>query len=50
MNRYGGYLARERARVASTVRYYLDRAQEFLAGRQDHLAGLTAAKVSGFVG
>jgi integrase/recombinase XerD len=49
LDRYGGYLARERALVASTVRYYLDEAREFLAGREDRLAGLTAGEVSGFV-
>jgi integrase/recombinase XerD len=49
LDRYGGYLARERALVASTVRYYLDGAREFLAGREGRLAGLTAAEVTGFV-
>lgn len=46
--RYGGYLAGERGLVAGTVRYYLDEARGFLAGREDRLAGLTAAEVSGF--
>jgi integrase/recombinase XerD len=49
LDRYGGYLAGERGLVASTVRYYLDEARGFLAGRDDRLAGLTAAEVSGFV-
>jgi len=49
LERYGGYLAGERGLVASTVRYYLDEARGFLAGREDRLAGLTAAEVSGFV-
>jgi len=48
LERYGGYLAGERGLVASTVRYYLDEARGFLAGREDRLAGLTAAEVSGF--
>jgi len=47
--RYGGYLAGERGLAASTVRYYLDEARGFLAGREGRLAGLTAAEVSGFV-
>jgi integrase/recombinase XerD len=46
---YGGYLAGERGLVASTVRYYLAEARGFLAGREDQLAGLTAAGVSGFI-
>ena len=49
LGRYGGYLAGERGLAASTVRYYLDGAREFLAGREDRLAGLTAAEVSGFI-
>jgi hypothetical protein len=48
LERYGGYLAAERGLAASTVRYYLDEARGFLAGREDRLAGLTAAEVSGF--
>jgi site-specific recombinase XerD len=46
---YGGYLAAERGLAASTVRYYLDEARGFLAGREGRLAGLTGAEVSGFV-
>jgi integrase/recombinase XerD len=49
LGRYGGYLAAERGLAASTIRYYLDEARGFLAGREDRLAGLTAAGVSGFV-
>jgi integrase/recombinase XerD len=49
LERYGGYLAGERGLVASTVGYYLAEARGFLAGREDRLAGLTAAEVSGFV-
>jgi site-specific recombinase XerD len=47
--RYGGYLEAERGLVPATVRYYLDEARGFLAGREDRLAGLTAGEVSGFV-
>lgn len=49
LDRYGSYLAGERGLVASTVRYYLDGAREFLAGREDRLAALTAAEVSRFI-
>jgi integrase/recombinase XerD len=49
LGRYGGYLARERGLAASTIRYYLDGARGFLAGREDRLADLTAADVSGFI-
>ncbi len=49
LDRYGGYLAAERGLAASTVRYYLDEARGFLAGREGRLAGMTAAEVSGFV-
>jgi site-specific recombinase XerD len=49
LDRYRGYLAVERGLVASTVRYYVDEARGFLAGREGRLAGLGAAEVSGFV-
>ena len=49
LDRYGRYLAGERGLVASTVRYYLDEARGFLSGREDRLAVLTAAEVSGFI-
>lgn len=49
LDRYRGYLAGERGLAASTVRYYLDEAREFLAGWGGCLAGLTAAGVGGFV-
>jgi integrase/recombinase XerD len=49
LDRYGSYLAGERGLAASTVRYYMDGAREFLAGREDRLAGLTAAEVGGFI-
>jgi integrase/recombinase XerD len=49
LDRFGGYLAGERGLVAGTVRCYLGGARQFLAGREDRLAALTAAEVSGFV-
>ena len=49
LERYRGYLAGERGLAASTIRYYLAEARGFLAGREDSLAGLTAAAVTGFV-
>jgi integrase/recombinase XerD len=49
LERYRRYLAGERGLAASTVRCYLAQAREFLAGRDDGLAGLTAAEVTGFV-
>jgi integrase/recombinase XerD len=49
LDRYRGYLAVERGLAASTVRYYLDEARGFLAGRERGLGGLSAAEVSGFV-
>jgi site-specific recombinase XerD len=49
LDRYGGYLAGERGLAASTIRYYLEEARGFLAGREGRLAGLAAAEVSGFV-
>jgi integrase/recombinase XerD len=47
--RYRSYLAGERALAASTIRYYLDEARGFLAGREGRLAGLAAAEVGGYV-
>ncbi len=35
LDSYGGYLARERGLTVSTIRYYLDEARGFLAGRED---------------
>jgi integrase/recombinase XerD len=49
LDRYRGYLAVERGLAAWTVRYYLDEARGFLAGREDGLGSLTAGEVSGFV-
>jgi integrase/recombinase XerD len=49
LDRYRGYLAAERGLAARTVRYYLDEARGFLAGREDGLGSLTAGEVSGFV-
>jgi integrase/recombinase XerD len=49
LGRYRGYLEVERGLAASTVRYCTDEARGFLAGREDRLAGLDAAEVSGFV-
>jgi integrase/recombinase XerD len=49
LGRYRGYLEVERGLAASTVRYCTDEARGFLAGREDRLAGLGAAEVSGFV-
>jgi site-specific recombinase XerD len=49
LDRYRGYLAVERGLAGSTVRYYLDEARGFLAGREDGLGSLTAGEVSGFV-
>ena len=49
LDRYRGYLAVERGLAASTVRYCTDEARGFLAGREDRLAALDAAEVSGFV-
>jgi site-specific recombinase XerD len=49
LERYRGYLAAERGLAASTIRYYLDEARGFLAGRDGGVAGLTAAAVTGFV-
>jgi integrase/recombinase XerD len=49
LGRYRGYLEAERGLAASTVRYCTDEARGFLAGREDRLAGLDAAEVSGFV-
>jgi hypothetical protein len=47
--RYRGYLELERGLEASTIRYYTAGARLFLAGREDSLAALAAAEVSGFV-
>ena len=49
LDRYRAYLEAERGLAASTVRYCTDEARGFLAGREDRLAGLDAAEVSGFV-
>jgi integrase/recombinase XerD len=49
LDRYRGYLAVERGLAASTVRYCTDEARGFLTGREDRLAVLDAAEVSGFV-
>jgi integrase/recombinase XerD len=49
LGRYRAYLEAERGLAASTVRYCTDEARGFLAGREDRLAGLDAAEVSGFV-
>jgi integrase/recombinase XerD len=49
LGRYRAYLEAERGLAASTVRYCTDEARGFLAGREDRLAGLGAAEVSGFV-
>jgi integrase/recombinase XerD len=49
LDRYRVYLESERGLAASTVRYCTDEARGFLAGREDRLAGLDAAEVSGFV-
>jgi integrase/recombinase XerD len=49
VSRYRGYLETERGLAAGTVRYCTDEARGFLAGREDRLAGLGAAEVSGFV-
>jgi site-specific recombinase XerD len=49
LGRYRAYLESERGLAAGTVRYCTDEARGFLAGREDRLAGLDAAEVSGFV-
>lgn len=49
VGRYRVYLETERGLAASTVRYCTDEARGFLTGREDRLAGLGAAEVSGFV-
>jgi integrase/recombinase XerD len=49
LGRYRAYLEAERGLAASTVRYCADEARGFLAGREDRLAGLGPAEVSGFV-
>ena len=49
LERYRGYLAGERGLAASTIRCYLDEAAGFVAGREDRLAGVTAAEVTGYV-
>jgi integrase/recombinase XerD len=49
LDRYRSYLETERGLAASTVRYCTDEARVFLAGREDRLAGLDAAEISGFV-
>jgi integrase/recombinase XerD len=49
VSRYRAYLETERGLAAGTVRYCTDEARGFLAGREDRLAGLGAAEVSGFV-
>jgi integrase/recombinase XerD len=49
VGRYRVYLESERGLAASTVRYCTDEARGFLAGREDRLAALDAAEVSGFV-
>jgi integrase/recombinase XerD len=49
VGRYRAYLETERGLAAGTVRYCTDQARGFLAGREDRLAGLDAAEVSGFV-
>jgi integrase/recombinase XerD len=49
LERYRGYLVGERGLAPGTVRYYLDEARGFLAGRERGLGELSAAEVSGFV-
>ena len=49
LGRYRAYLETERGLAASTVRYCTAEARGFLAGREDCLAGLDAAEVTGFV-
>jgi integrase/recombinase XerD len=49
LGRYRVYLEAERGLAAGTVRYCMDEARGFLAGREGRLAGLDAAEVSGFV-
>ncbi len=49
LDRYRSYLAVERGLAGSTVRYYLEEARGFLAGRECGLGELSAAGVSGFV-
>jgi integrase/recombinase XerD len=49
VSRYRAYLETERGLAAGTVRYCTDQARGFLAGREDRLAALGAAEVSGFV-
>jgi integrase/recombinase XerD len=49
LGRYRAYLETERGLAAGTVRYCTAEARGFLAGREDRLAGLDAAEVSGFV-
>lgn len=49
LDRYRSYLAVERGLAGSTVRYYLEEARGFLAGRERGLGELGAAEVSGFV-
>ena len=49
VSRYRVYLETERGLAASTVRYCTDEARGFLTGREDRLAALGAAEVSGFV-
>lgn len=48
LERYRAYLSGERGLAPGTIRYCLDEARGFLAGREDRLGGLTAAEVSGF--
>ena len=49
VGRYRSYLEAERGLAAGTVRYCTDEARGFLTGREDRLADLDAAEVSGFV-
>jgi site-specific recombinase XerD len=49
LGRYRAYLETERGLAASTVGYFTAEARGFLAGREDRLAGLDAAEVTGFV-
>lgn len=49
LGRYRAYLETERGLAAGTVRYCTAEARGFLAGREDRLAGLDAAEITGFV-
>jgi integrase/recombinase XerD len=49
LGRYRAYLETERGLAAATVRYCTAEARGFLAGREERLADLDAAEVSGFV-